>query len=219
MKDRCSAEVLRIIGGLFSRSKRGSGGDAFRLLVATILSQNTNWRNVERAMENLRVYEPITPKVLMEIGSKRLGGLIRPAGLHRVKAVKLVEASKFVMEKLRGDLSVVFKLPLEEARRGLMEIPGVGPKTADVLLAFAGGRPVLPVDTHINRVSKRLGLVRKSAGYEEVKARLEELVPPSERGRMHLALIEFGREVCKAIQPKCMACPVNRLCPSRRIES
>lgn len=218
MRDESSVEALKVIGQLFSRRGRRPSGNAFHLLVATILSQNTNWRNVKRAMDNLRGYEPITPETLIAIGSERLEELIRPAGLHRVKAVKLVEASRFVKESFRGDLNIVFSLPLEEARKRLMEIPGVGPKTADVLLAFAGGNPVLPVDTHIDRVSKRLGLVRKSASYEEVKAKLEELVPPSARGRMHLALIEFGREVCKALQPKCKDCPVNHLCPSRRIE-
>jgi len=213
-----SAEALRIIGSLFSRRMRGPSGDAFHLLVATILSQNTNWRNVERALNNLEAHASVTPEALLELGPKALEQLIRPAGLHRVKAVKLVEASKFIKERLQGGLDDALKLPLEDARRILMEIPGVGPKTADVLLAFAAGRGVLPVDTHIDRVSKRLGLARKGAGYEEVKARLEALIPASERRWMHLALIEFGREVCRALRPKCRECPVNRLCPSRRIE-
>jgi len=213
-----SAEALRIIGSLFSRRMRGPSGDAFHLLVATILSQNTNWRNVERALNNLEAHASVTPEALLELGPKALEQLIRPAGLHRVKAVKLVEASKFIKERLQGGLDDALKLPLEDARRILMEIPGVGPKTADVLLAFAAGRGVLPVDTHIDRVSKRLGLVRKGAGYEEVKARLEALIPASERRWMHLALIEFGREVCRALRPRCRECPVNRLCPSMRIE-
>lgn len=218
MNSEDSAEALRIIGSLFSRRMRGPSGDAFHLLVATILSQNTNWRNVERALNNLEAHASVTPEALLELGPKALEQLIRPAGLHRVKAVKLVEASKFIKERLQGGLDDALKLPLEDARRILMEIPGVGPKTADVLLAFAAGRGVLPVDTHIDRVSKRLGLVRKGAGYEEVKARLEALIPASERRWMHLALIEFGREVCRALRPKCRECPVNRLCPSRRIE-
>lgn len=212
------AEALRIIGSLFSRRMRGPSGDAFHLLVATILSQNTNWRNVERALNNLEAHASVTPEALLELGPKVLEQLIRPAGLHRVKAVKLVEASKFIKERLQGGLDDALKLPLGDARRTLMEIPGVGPKTADVLLAFAAGRGVLPVDTHIDRVSKRLGLVRKGAGYEEVKARLEALIPASERRWMHLALIEFGREVCRALRPRCRECPVNRLCPSKRIE-
>lgn len=218
MNSEDSAEALRIIGSLFSRRMRGPSGDAFHLLVATILSQNTNWRNVERALNNLEAHASVTPEALLELGPKVLEQLIRPAGLHRVKAVKLVEASKFIKERLQGGLDDALKLPLEDARRILMEIPGVGPKTADVLLAFAAGRGVLPVDTHIDRVSKRLGLVRKGAGYEEVKARLEALIPASERRWMHLALIEFGREVCRALRPRCRECPVNRLCPSRRIE-
>ena len=218
MNSEDSAEALRIIGSLFSRRMRGPSGDAFHLLVATILSQNTNWRNVERALNNLEAHASVTPEALLELGPKALEQLIRPAGLHRVKAVKLVEASKFIKERLQGGLDDALKLPLEDARRILMEIPGVGPKTADVLLAFAAGRGVLPVDTHIDRVSKRLGLVRKGAGYEEVKARLEALIPASERRWMHLALIEFGREVCRALRPRCRECPVNRLCPSMRIE-
>ncbi len=187
----------------------------FKLLVTTVLSQNTNWRNVEKAMRNLRPHEPVTPDAIIEIGVERLEDLIKPAGLHRVKAVKLVEAARFVRERLGGDLKSTLHLPLEDARAKLMEIPGVGQKTADVILAFAGGKPILPVDTHIDRISKRLGLTGKKAGYEEVKDRLEELVLPGERGAMHLALIEFGRRVCKAINPKCVECPILELCPSK----
>ncbi|MGC8962098.1 MAG: endonuclease III domain-containing protein [Candidatus Bathyarchaeia archaeon] len=193
MNGRGAAEALRIIGRHFSGRGVGPDGDAFHLLVATMLSQNTNWRNVERALNNLEAHLFLKPEAFIEAGSGKLEALIRPAGLHRVKAVKLVEASRFVEERLHGDLDGVLKLPLGEARRILMEIPGVGPKTADVLLAFAGGMDVLPVDTHIERVSKRLGLVREGAGYEEVKAGLEMLIPAPERRRMHLALIEFGR--------------------------
>jgi endonuclease-3 len=95
-----------------------------------------------------------------------------------------------------------------------MTLPGVGPKTADILLAFVAKNPVIPVDTHIARVSKRLGIARPKANYEDARNSLEALIPPRERVRVHLSIIAFGRKVCRAPRPRCAICPVNRSCPS-----
>jgi endonuclease-3 len=95
-----------------------------------------------------------------------------------------------------------------------MEMPGVGPKTADILLAFVARNPVIPVDTHIARVTKRLGIAPPNANYEKTRTSLESLIPPKDRVRLHLSVIAFGREICKAPRPRCGICPVNKRCPS-----
>jgi len=185
----------------------------FELLVGTIISQNTNWRNVERAMANLRDRGLLSPEGVLRANPPELEKALRVAGLYRVKAARIREiAERIVSSGL--SLDDVLRLRWSEARAKLMELPAVGYKTADILLAFKAGAPVIPVDTHIARVSKRLGLVERGAGYEEVRAVLESAVPPNERNLFHLALIRFGREVCKAKNPSCDVCPLRDLCPS-----
>ena len=106
---------------------------------------------------------------------------------------------------------------MEEAREKLLDLPGVGPKTADIVLLFCAKRPVLPVDTHVNRISKRLGLVPPEADYEKIRKGLQALYPSEEYLNVHMLFISLGREICKAKRPKHEECPVNHLCPSTSI--
>lgn len=195
------------------RSWAGSA-TSFETLVGTILSQNTNDLNRDKAMSRLKGQFEITPKVLSEAPIQELIECIRPAGLYRIKAPRIKEVSTIILDRFGGDLDSVLKRGPREARSILTELPGVGYKTADILLAFVANHPTIPVDTHVMRVSKRLGVVRKSAGYEETRLALERLVPAERRIRMHLSLIRFGREICKAPVPLCPKCLVNRTCPS-----
>ena len=195
------------------RNRHGSTS-AFKTLIWTVLSQNTSDVNSGRAMERLENRFDITPEALSRAPIDELIEPIRPAGLYRVKAPRIKEISSIIINRFRGDLDSVLKKGPEEARSILTELPGVGYKTADVVLAFVAGHPTIPVDTHVTRVSKRLGIARKKARYEEIRLALERLVPANRRVRMHLSLIRFGREICKAPRPLCPQCPVNRACPS-----
>ena len=189
--------------------------NSFELLVGTIISQNTNWKNVERAMANMRSRGFLTVDGIINADVRELEEALKVAGLYRVKAKRLKE----IAYKLRDwglSLDDILSMRLEEARARLMELPAVGYKTADVLLAFKSGFPLIPIDTHINRIVKRLRLVNDEAGYEEIRLRLESFVPPGERALFHLALIKFGRDVCRARDPLCGSCPLSDLCPSRR---
>ncbi|MGD0495663.1 MAG: hypothetical protein ABSB28_06445 [Candidatus Bathyarchaeia archaeon] len=109
--------------------------------------------------------------------------------------------------------------PLDEAREGLLQLPGVGPKTADVLLLFSAKKPTVPVDTHVNRVSKRLGLAPRVADYETVRGALQSIYDPKDYLAVHTLLILHGRKYCKAKTPLCKECPLARLCPSRHLWS
>jgi len=186
----------------------------FEVLVGTILSQNTNDLNRDKAMSRLTERFHITPQVLSEAPIDELVECIRPAGLYRAKAPRIKEVSRIVLDRFSGDLNSILKREPAEARAMLLELPGVGYKTADILLAFVAGHPTIPVDTHVTRVTKRLGIARKKANYEEIRLALERLIAANRRVRMHLSLIRFGRDVCKAPKPLCPRCLVKRTCPS-----
>jgi endonuclease-3 len=204
------AKILR----RFPMQYRTESSTAFETLIWTILSQNTSDVNSKRAMERLEGRFEITPAALSQAPIDGLMDCIRSAGLYRVKAPRIKQVSSMILDRFGGDLDSVVKRGPAEARSIMMELPGVGYKTADIVLAFVAGHPTIPVDTHVTRVSKRLGIVRRNAGYEEIRLALERLVPPNRRVRMHLSLIRFGREICKAPRPLCVQCPVNRTCPS-----
>ena len=135
---------------------------------------------------------------------------IKPAGLWRMKASRIKLIAKQIMKS--GGLEKILKLPYEDAKKKLSSMKGIGPKTADVFLMFARGEPVFPVDTHISRVLRRLGIADEKDGYEELRRRLEKATPPDKRMKAHLALIEFGREICRARNPKCGECWLKSLC-------
>ncbi len=192
---------------------------AFEVLIETILSQNTNDRNRDRAMENLRRRFRITPKVLAKANVRAIAACIKPAGLYREKAPRIRGVSKLLLSKYNGSLDAILAKPKDEARAELMSLPGVGPKTADILLAFVAGHSVIPIDTHITRISKRLAVAGPKAGYDEIQRNLERLIPPTDRHGAHLSIIRFGREVCNARKPRCPICPVNQVCPSSTVRS
>lgn len=190
-----------------------NSNDIFRALVVTILTQNTNDRNALRAYENLvRVVGDITPEKIVSIGEDALANAIKPAGMHRVRARKIIELSRVILEKYGGDLTWIKDSPIDEARRALLELPGVGEKTADVILVNLG-KLAFPVDTHITRISLRLGIAR-TRNYREVqRAWVNILSPePSRYLEVHLKLIQFGRDVCTARNPRCSICGFRGVC-------
>ena len=189
--------------------------DPFKTLVVTIISQNTADRNTQRAFENLSTQFEVTPQALSKAQTSAIEACLHVGGLYKSKAKTIQAVSKIVLEKFHGSLKPVLSLPLEEARKTLMELPGVGPKTADVVLLFAANQPTIPVDTHVNRVSKRLGLAQANGGYEDVRLSLQLLFDPKDYLAVHLLLIAHGRKYCKAQRPRCHECPVNTYCPSK----
>lgn len=189
----------------------------FATLIGTILSQNTNDRNSDAAMRKLKERYRISPRVLSKANVKDLITCIRSAGLYRSKAPRIKEVSRIIQEQYGGRLLPILKLPYEQAKEKLTSLPGVGPKTADILLAFVARHAVIPVDTHVARVAKRLGIAPANASYEKIRLSLEALIPPRKRLPLHLSLIAFGREICKAPRPRCPICPANQLCPSSTV--
>ncbi len=213
---RTQLMMVRTIGKQFP-AEVWKPSSPFSTLIHTILSQNTNDRNSDAAMRKLKKRYKITPKVLSKAKIRDLIPTIRSAGLYKSKAPRIKEVSRIIQEQYKGRLAPILRLPYAEAKEKLMEMPGVGPKTADILLAFVARNPVIPVDTHIARITKRLGIARPKASYEEIRTSLEAVIPPKDRVRLHLSIIAFGRAICKAPRPRCSICPVNESCPSSTV--
>jgi endonuclease-3 len=200
---------------MWVRSKK----EVFETLIQTVLSQATNDLNRDRAFKNLSEKFKITPKALAFADLREIESAIRVGGLFRSKSRKIRELSKVVVDRFDGSLGFLFSKPLNEARQLLMSFPGVGPKTADVVLLFSADKAVVPVDTHVNRVARRLGLAPLKGGYEVIRESLESLYLPKDYLAVHLLFISLGRTYCRARNPKHEGCPVNFLCPTMKSES
>jgi endonuclease-3 len=154
----------------------------------------------------------INPKNLSEASIELISEAIRPAGLYNQRSRVINTVSKEVMERFNGSLEEVMRKPYPQAREDLLSFTGVGPKTADVVLLFSAGLNIIPIDRHIFRISERLGIVPNKASYDMVKETLETSSPPQSREDIHVFLIQFGREICKAQKPRCYDCFIEDLC-------
>ena len=181
-------------------------------LVSTILSQNTNDVNRDRGFNALRAKFP-TWEVVRDAKPEEVIEAIRPAGLANQKGPRIQQVLHSITEE-RGLLNLDFLagLPIEEARSWLTKFNGVGPKTAAIVLCFSLNMPAFPVDTHIYRVSGRIGLRPEKMTVEQAHPYLESIFPPETYYAAHLNLIRLGREVCGARKPNCAACPIRELC-------
>jgi endonuclease-3 len=181
-------------------------------LVSTILSQNTNDANRDRAFESLCQRFPTWEQV-RDAAPGSVTAAIRPAGLANQKGPRIQQVLRGISAE-RGSLDLNFlkDLPLEEARVWLMKFKGVGPKTAAIVLLFSLERPAFPVDTHIYRVTGRIGLRPEKMTVEQAHLHLEKLLPPETYYAAHLNIIRLGREICAARKPACQRCPLRELC-------
>ncbi|TRO54180.1 endonuclease III [Candidatus Bathyarchaeota archaeon] len=216
VKNKRATTVLQVLCEEFTMPKWTKvKSDPFKTLIVTIISQNTTDRNTTKAYERLSKRFEIKPEVLANTETSYIEEALKTAGLSRSKTKTIKQVSSIILEKFHGSLQSVLSLPIEEARKALIQIPGVGPKTADVVLLFSKGQPTIPVDTHVNRVSKRLGFAPAKGDYETIRASLQSLYDPCDYLSVHILLIAHGRRYCKARQPLCTQCPVNTYCPSR----
>ena len=184
-------------------------------LILTVLSQHTSDLNAERAFADLRAAFPGGWPQIEAAPTRSVADAIRSGGLADSKAPRIQAILAQIHEREGAyDLARLRALDDEQARDYLMALPGIGPKTAAVVLSFALGRDALPVDTHVHRVSKRLGLIPAKATAERADRILHDLVPQGSRTPLHVAFIRLGREICKAPTPRCSQCPLADLCPT-----
>lgn len=181
-------------------------------LVSTILSQNTNDVNRDKAFDALRARFP-TWDAVRDAPAQAVMDAIRPAGLANQKGPRMQQVLREITAE-RGslDLSFLADWDVEEARTWLTRFNGVGPKTAAIVLCFALGKPAFPVDTHIYRVTGRIGLRPEKMSVEQAHPYLESLFPPETYYAAHLNIIRLGREICQARKPDCESCPICKVC-------
>ncbi len=206
--------VFKLLYKTYGEPER-SQMDAVSELICTILSQNTNDGNRDRAYTALRTRFPTWEQV-RDAPARQVVAAIRPAGLANQKGPRIQRVLRRIakLDPVSGRLDIDFLagLPVDEARQWLMSLDGVGPKTAAIVLLFSLDRPAFPVDTHVHRVTTRLGLIPEGTTAEKAHGILEALVPPEWYYAFHLNLIAHGRAVCKAQRPRCEICPLQKQC-------
>jgi endonuclease-3 len=181
-------------------------------LVSTILSQNTNDTNRDRAFETLRA-RFASWEAVRDADPQEVIEAVRVAGLANQKGPRIQAALRYLTET-QGSITLdhLQDMPVEQAKQWLTSLNGIGPKTAAIILLFAMNRPAFPVDTHVHRVTQRLGLIGAKTGREKAHDDLERIVPPEDFYAFHLQVIQHGREVCHARSPQCIICPLQADC-------
>lgn len=211
------AEIIRLLAGEYGDIRWRKHRGPLSELIMTILSQNTSDLNSRRAFDQLDT-RFASWDAMAGAGVEDIARTIKSGGLAAVKAPRI----KAILERIsaeRGsfDLDFLGGMPVDEAKAWLEALPGVGPKTAACVLLFALGKPVLPVDTHIHRVAKRLGLIGSGVSAEKAHEVLGAVVPSDDVYRFHILLIEHGRAVCRAQNPQCHRCVLLPGCPSGQL--
>lgn len=190
------------------------GDSPFEVIVGAILTQNTAWTNVEKAMANLRAARALTPAGLLELTVEGIAPLVRPAGYFNAKARKLRAFVEFLAQEHGGDLGSLLAAETGPLRETLLGIYGIGPETADSILLYAAGRPVFVVDAYTRRVFSRLGLVSDTVSYHDLQALFAEHLPPDVPlfNEYHALIVRHGKECCRKRDPTCGTCPLHAGC-------
>jgi endonuclease-3 related protein len=192
------------------------GESPFEVIVGAVLVQNTSWKNVERAIANLREAGVMSPPALYDLPAAELAELIRPAGYFQVKTKRLRNVVGFIVDEHEGSLDEMFKLDLPTLREQLLSIHGIGPETADAILLYAGEKPTFVVDTYAHRLLARHGWIGYDASYEEIKDYFESSLPSDAVvfNEYHALIVRVGKDHCRRSGPRCDECPLKSLLPS-----
>ncbi len=191
------------------------GESPFEVVVGAVLVQNTNWKNVERAIDNLRRSDLLDPHALNDVRPEELEELIRPAGYYRIKSRRLRSLLEFIVERYDGSLEQMFATHPATLRDELLGVHGVGPETADSILLYAGEMPVFVVDAYTHRVLSRHGWIGFDAGYHEIQDHFQSSLPQDVAlyNEFHALLVRVGNRYCRKTRPKCGECPLAELLP------
>jgi endonuclease-3 related protein len=187
----------------------------FEVAVGAVLTQNTAWTNVERAIANLKEADVLGPRAILGLTDEGLAELIRPAGYFNVKARRLKALCQFLADEADGDLTALADRDTVALRHALLTVKGVGEETADSILLYALHRTVFVVDAYTRRIFERLGLLDPGHGYGAIQATFEAALPRDLAlfNEYHALIVALGKDYCKP-KPRCAACPLRPLCPS-----
>lgn len=191
------------------------GETPFEVMVGAILTQNTNWVNVEKAIANLKAFDALSPEALYKIDVNALAQLIRSSGYFNIKAQRLKAFIKWFVEKYDGSINKLKKAPMEELRLDVLSIKGVGKETADSILLYALAMPTFVVDAYTHRVFSRHALVPEEADYDEIKEFFESNLPKNGElfNDYHAQIVEVAKNFCHKAEPFCHKCPLKIYLP------
>ncbi len=205
-------EIYQLLLNRFGPQDWWPGESQFEIITGAILTQNTNWTNVEKAIANLKSASQLTPEKLYQLDISELAKLIRPAGYFNIKAKRLKNFLTWLFNDCHGQLVNMQKIATDQLRSQLLAIKGIGPETADSILLYAFDREVFVVDTYTARVCSRHHLIEPDAGYEQIQYLFLSALPSEAKlfNEYHALLVMVGKEFCKP-KARCEDCPLKEL--------
>lgn len=202
--------IFKILNGHFGNLHWWPASSPFEVIVGAILTQNTNWQNVEKAIDNLKANSLMSPEALLKAEDHVIAQLIRPSGYFNIKTARLKSFLLFLSENFGNDLDRMFSRKLWPLREELLKIKGVGRETADSILLYAGNKAIFVVDAYTKRIFLRHGLIDVKADYDEIQQLFMKHLPPSHDlfNQYHALIVNTGKMFCAKKEPRCTECPL-----------
>lgn len=205
-------EIYQLLYDAFGSQHWWPGETPFEIMIGAILTQNTSWANVEKAITNLKCTERLGPRELEHIGFSELASLIRPAGYFNIKAARVKNFVNWLFEEYDGELENLKGVDTDRLRQELLAVKGVGRETADSILLYALDRTIFVVDAYTARIAVRHGLIESGADYEQLRELFQSNLPQDTQlfNEYHALLVRAGKEFCKP-KARCPGCPLEKL--------
>jgi endonuclease-3 related protein len=204
-------EIYEILLEHFGPQDWWPGDSPFEIMVGAVLTQNTNWTNVSKAIDNLKQENLLSFEKLHELDVELLAEKIRPAGYFNLKAKRLKNLLDFIDEEYDGSLEEMFAEDIYSLREKILTVKGIGPETADSILLYAGHKPVFVVDAYTHRIFSRHSIIAEDEGYSEIQEYFSLSLPEDVKlfNEYHALIVQLGKEFCKKSKPLCSQCPLN----------
>jgi endonuclease-3 related protein len=209
--NRSLIKIYKLLYSRFGPRHWWPGNTKFEVIIGAILTQNTAWSNVEKAIGNLKKERLLSVRGLSSISEKKLARLIRPSGYYNIKANRIKAFLKFLNTFYSGSLGEMFRADLYQLREELLSVKGIGQETADSILLYAGNKPVFVIDAYTKRVLSRHGFTAIDAGYGDMQALFMNNLPQDAAlfNEFHALIVELGKTTCRSKKPLCSACPLK----------
>ncbi len=207
------SKIYNILYKIYGPRNWWPADSPFEVIVGAILTQNTSWENVKKAIANLKKKRKLSPRQLYKIKISELSSLIKSCGYHNIKAKRLKSFIDYLFKNYKGSLSKFFSKSTGNIRKQLLAINGIGPETADAILLYAAGKAVFVVDAYTKRILERQGLIKPDASYEQIQQFFENNLPKSSKlfNEYHALIVEHAKWVCKK-KPICSECALRKGC-------
>jgi len=206
-------KIYKILYKEFGPQYWWPGDSQFEVAIGAILTQNTNWQNVEKAINNLKNKNLLSLKKLYKLSFKKLADFIRPTGYYNLKAQRIKFFLHFLKEKYKSKINLVKKNNPQLLRRELLDVNGIGPETADSMLLYAFDKPIFVIDAYTKRIFSRHDLIPKDFDYQQTQDFFMQNLPKNTKlfNEYHALLVKLGKEFCTKNKPKCQSCPLKTL--------